>query len=237
MVSLLSDIGMYHRETDGENQDVVSQKEGKRYSVISLADGVSTCSRAKTGAAIASASIANLLFKNASFFLEFNEKQIAEYALSHILSELTQQAENDLTNLCEYSSTVASVLYDRVTRKLLFFNLGDSIIIAVENGLCKIVSMPSNSMDGCCVTTTDGAIESIHTGVIEATSLDAIIICSDGAWHHMFEKNKLKPAVAAMLCGKAFNELADYLSAQRCYDDYSFISLDTIQKVDRRKSA
>lgn len=69
MVSLLSDIGMYHRKTDGENQDVVSQKEGKRYSVISLADGVSTCSRAKTGAAIASASIANLLFKNASFFL------------------------------------------------------------------------------------------------------------------------------------------------------------------------
>lgn len=29
MVSLLSDIGMYHRETDGENQDVVSQKENK----------------------------------------------------------------------------------------------------------------------------------------------------------------------------------------------------------------
>lgn len=236
MVRLLSDIGMHHRETDGENQDVVSQKEDKRYSVISLADGVSACSRAKTGATIASGSIANLLFKNASFFLAFDEKQIAEYALSHILSELTQQAENDLTDLCEYSSTVASVLYDRVTRKLLFFNLGDSIIIAVENGMCKIVSMPSNSMNGCCVTTTDGAIESIHTGVIEAVSFDSIIICSDGAWCHMFEKNKLKPAVAAMLCGKTFNELADYLNAQCCYDDYSFISLDTIQK-GRRKSA
>lgn len=236
MVSLLSDIGTHHRETNGENQDVVSQKEDQRYSVISLADGVSACSHAKTGAAIASASIANLFFKNASFFLEFNEKQIAEYALSHILSELTQQAENDQIDLCEYSSTIASVLYDRVTKKLLFFNLGDSIIIAVENGRCKIVSMPSNSMNGCCVTTTDGAIESIHTGVIEAASFDAIIICSDGAWHHMFEKNKLKPAVVAMLCGKAFNELADFLSTQRCYDDYSFISLDTIQK-DRRKSA
>ena len=236
MVSLLSDIGMYHRERDGENQDVVSQKEGKRYSVISLADGVSTCSHAKTGATIASASIANLFFKNASFFFEFNKKQIAEYTLSHILSELTQQAENDLTDLCEYSSTIASVLYDRVTRKLLFFNLGDSIIIAVENGMCKIVSMPSNSMNGCCVTTTDGAIESIHTGVIDATYFDAIIICSDGAWYHMFEKNKLKPVVTAMLCDKTFNKLADYLSAQCCYDDYSFISLDTIQK-DGRKSA
>lgn len=236
MVSLLSDIGMYHRETDGENQDVVSQKENKRYSVISLADGVSTCSRAKTGAAIASASITNLFFKNASFFLEFDEKQIAEYTLSHILSELTQQAENDLTDLCEYSSTISGVLYDHVTRKLLFFNLGDSIIIAVENGMCKIVSMPSNSMEGCCVTTTNGAIECIHTGVIEAASFDSIIICSDGAWCHMFEKNKLKREVASMLCRKAFNELADYLSIQRCYDDYSFISIDTIQK-DRRKSA
>lgn len=236
MVSLLSDIGMYHRETDGENQDVVSQKENKRYSVISLADGVSTCSRAKTGAAIASASITNLFFKNASFFLEFDEKQIAEYTLSHILSELTQQAENDLTDLCEYSSTISGVLYDHVTRKLLFFNLGDSIIIAVENGMCKIVSMPSNSREGCCVTTTNGAIECIHTGVIEAASFDSIIICSDGAWCHMFEKNKLKREVASMLCRKAFNELADYLSIQRCYDDYSFISIDTIQK-DRRKSA
>ena len=236
MISLLSDIGMYHRETNGENQDVVNQKENKRYSVISLADGVSSCSRAKTGAEIASASITNLFFKNASFFLEFDEKQIAEYTLSHILSELTQQAENDLTELCEYSSTIAGVLYDRVARKLLFFNLGDNIIIAVENGVCKIVSMPSNSMEGCCVTTTNGAIECIHTGVIEAASFDSIIICSDGAWCHMFEKNKLKREVASMLCGKAFNELADYLSTQRCYDDYSFISIDTIQK-DRRKSA
>lgn len=236
MVSLLSDIGTYHREMGGENQDVISKKEGERYSVISLADGVSTCSRAKTGAAIASAAVANLFFKNASFFLKFDKRQIAEYTLSHILSELTQQAKTDITELSEYSSTIASVLYDHVTRKLLFFNLGDSIIIAVENGKCKIVSMPSNSMNGCCVTTTDGAIESIHTGVIEAASLDVIIICSDGAWHHMFDKNKLKPAVAAMLCDKAFNELANYLSAQRCYDDYSFISLDTIQK-DRRKSA
>lgn len=168
--------------------------------------------------------------------MKFDKRQIAEYTLSHILSELTQQAKTDITELSEYSSTIASVLYDHVTRKLLFFNLGDSIIIAVENGKCKIVSMPSNSMNGCCVTTTDGAIESIHTGVIEAASLDVIIICSDGAWHHMFDKNKLKPAVAAMLCDKAFNELANYLSAQRCYDDYSFISLDTIQK-DRRKSA
>lgn len=237
MVSLLSDIGMYHRETDGENQDVVSHKECKRYSVISLADGVSTCSRAKAGATIASASIVNLLSKNASFFLEFDEKQIAEFTLSHILSELTQQAENDLTDLCEYSSTVASILYDRVTRKLLFFNLGDSIIIAVENGMCKIISMTSNSMNGCCVTTTDGAIESIHTGVIEASSFDAIIICSDGAWHHMFEKNKLKPTVTTMLCGKHFNELADYLRNQCCYDDYSFISFETINKTDGRKSA
>ena len=227
---------MYHRETNGENQDVISQKEGKRYSVISLADGVSTCSHAKIGAAIASASIANLFYKNASFFLAFDEKQIAEYTLSHILSELTQQAENDLTNLCEYSSTIACVLYDRVTGKLLFFNLGDTIIIAVENGMCKIVSMPSNSINGCCVTTTEGAIESIHAGVIEATSFDAIIICSDGAWHHMFEKNKLKPEVTAMLCSKNFKELADYLNAQYCYDDYSFISLDTIQ-TDGRKSA
>lgn len=47
MVSLLSDIGTYHREMGGENQDVISKKEGERYSVISLADGVSTCSRAK----------------------------------------------------------------------------------------------------------------------------------------------------------------------------------------------
>ena len=55
---------MFHHEKNWENENVVSRKTDKRYSVIALADGVNTCSKARKGAGIASEAIANLFFKN-----------------------------------------------------------------------------------------------------------------------------------------------------------------------------
>ena len=236
MVYLLSNIGSYHRESNGENQDVVCQSSNKRYAVISLADGVSTCSRAKQGAEIASEAITNLFLKKADFFLNFDRRQIVEFALSHIRYSLAKQAETDHANICEYSSTVASVLYDRRERKLLYFNLGDSLILAVDQGKCRILSVPANSMDGCCVTTTKDAAMTVQTDVIDAVSFESILICSDGAWAHMFEKNKMKQEVKDLLCVGDFEALAAYLDSQEGYDDYSFVALNTVSK-DRRNSA
>lgn len=236
MIKELSEMGVHHIDGNGENQDALCQAQNKDFCVISLADGVSTCKEAKSGAEIASRAITNLLLKKGEYFLEFKNEQIAELALSHILFELKQRAENDSKNLEEYSSTVASVLVDKKKKKLLCFNLGDSIIMATVKGKCCVLAMPADSSAGCCVTTTKSATTMASVKLIDASAVESIIICSDGAWRQMFNKNKLKPEVSNMLVNNEFDGLRDFLVEQNCFDDYSFISLD-IRQINRRKSA
>ena len=113
-------MGANHGDGAGENQDALCHAQNKEFCVISLADGVSTCREAKCGAEIASSAITNLLLKKGDYFLEFGNEQIAELALSHILYELKERAENDSQNLEDYSSTVASVLVDKKKNDRLY---------------------------------------------------------------------------------------------------------------------
>lgn len=234
MVYSWSSIGSYHHEKSRENQDVVDSKTNKRYKVISLADGVSSCTHARQGAEIACSSISNLFLKNAEFFLNSDKQQIAELTLSHIIYQLNQQAEIDSINLCEYSSTIASVLYDQRAKNLLFFNLGDCMILGAAQGHCKMISMPGNSLDGCCVTTTKGATRNVHTDIINGALFDSIWIFSDGAWREIFDKNKLNTVVEQMIVDGNQEALKDFLRARDSFDDYSFITVDTLPEGRRR---
>lgn len=236
MIKELSEMGAYHMDTDGENQDALCHGQNKKLCVISLADGVSTCKEARSGAEIASRAITSLLLKNGEHFLEFDNEQIAEYALSHILFELKQRAKEDSEDIEEYSSTIASVLVDKKKKKMLCFSLGDSIIMATGNGKCRVLAMPADSSSGCCVTTTGSAAEMVSVKRFDAGSVESVVICSDGAWTQMFAKNKLKPEVAALLANNEYDGLEDFLMKQNCSDDYSFISLD-MRRKSRRKSA
>lgn len=236
MIKELSEMGANHSGESGENQDALCHAQNKDFCVISLADGVSACKEAKCGAEIASRAITNLLLKKGDYFLEFGNEQIAELTLSHILFELKQRAENDSQNLEDYSSTIASVLVDRKKNRILCFNLGDSIILAVGKGKCRVLAMPADSSSGCCVTTTKSAAKMVSVKIFDADAVESVVICSDGAWRQMFDKNKLKPEVFSLLANNEYDGLMDFLVGQNCLDDYSFISLN-MQQRNRRKSA
>ena len=236
MISELSSIGTKHSAANQENQDAICSGKTGQYTAISLADGVSTCEEAKVGAEIASQVINNLFLKKGKYFWGFDDAQIAELAISHILYELNQRAEADKKEVNEYSSTIASVLYDQKKKRLLYFSVGDSMILATGMGGCRVLAMPSNSMLGCCTTTTGHASAMATAKVINVDFLESIIICSDGAWRQMYAKNRLKPEVAKLLFKRKFDGLRDYLISQNSVDDCSFISLD-LQNNDRRKSA
>jgi len=236
MINVFSNTGAYHSASNAENQDAVCHAKNKRYTVISLADGVSSCDKAKTGAEIASKAITNLFLKKGSSFFEFNDRQVSELVLSHILYELKQQARKDTKETEEYSSTISSVLFDKNKQQLLYFNLGDSIIVAAGGGKCRILAMPSDSLSGCCVTTTENAHVKAVTKVIKIAGTESVMICSDGAWRQMFDKNKLKPEVYSMISNHEFRILKEYLGRQEIFDDYSFISMD-LQQTKRRKPA
>lgn len=236
MIKELSKMGANHGDGAGENQDALCHAQNKEFCVISLADGVSTCREAKCGAEIASSAITNLLLKKGDYFLEFGNEQIAELALSHILYELKERAENDSQNLEDYSSTVASVLVDKKKKRILCFNLGDGIILASGKGKCRVLAMPADSSSGCCVTTTKSAAKIASVKIFDDDTLESIVICSDGAWRQMFDKNRLKPEVHSMLVNNEYDELMHFLLVQNCLDDYSFISLN-MQRKNWRKSA
>jgi len=226
MIAKWSRMGDYHASTNGENQDALSCGENRKYTVISLADGVSACKGAKAGARIASDAITHLLLKKGDYFLEFDKKDIAGFTLSHILCELKRQTEKDQAELEEYSSTVASVLFDKEKQRLLYFNLGDGAILAAGNGCCRFLAMPADSFWGCPVTTTRGASQEVDTKVMDVDGLDSVIICSDGAWKQMVDQNRLKPEVSVMLQRGNYDELQTFLSDGDCFDDTSFITMD-----------
>jgi hypothetical protein len=236
VINKFSHIGAYHDSIHEENQDVVYSGTNRRFSVISLADGVSSEKEARAGAEIASEAVTNLFLYKGDCFMDFETEKIAEFTASHVLYELNQKAAADSKAVEDYSSTIASVVYDKRKRKLLLLNLGDSMIIAASNGKCFILAMPSDSLNGCCVTTTKKAALMTKVKVMDVGVLDSILICSDGAWKNMIIKNRLKPEVASLIACGEYRKFKDYLESQESFDDYSFISMD-LKHNHRRKSA
>ena len=62
--------------------------------------------------------------------------------------------------------------------------------------------------------------------VLEAGELDAVFICSDGAWGRMFVKNRLRPELGGLLAGGQYETFAAYLKGQETADDCTFISME-----------
>lgn len=227
---------MYYPGQKRENQDAVCCGRSGRYSVISLADGVSSCKRAGQGARTACEAVTNLLLKRAGYFLEADQSRAARLALSHIRYELNRRAEEDSEKIEEYSSTVASVLVDKKKGRLLCLSLGDSLILAVGYGRCRVLAAPSDSREGCCVTTTRGAEGLILAKVEETDFLDSVVIFSDGAWRQMYAGSRLKPEAAALLASSDFEGLKAYLAAQDGPDDGSFAAVE-LRRRNRRRTA
>ncbi len=220
-------IGTRHINTAEENQDVLYHAQDNDVCVITLADGVSTCNRAKKGAEIACKAITSLLYKKSEYFLELDEsKEIGKNAVSHILFKLRKQADAESRSIKDYSSTVASVLVDKRKNKLLCFNLGDSLILSTGNNRCNVLSMPADSSCGCYVTTTNDAAMYASINRIETNMTDSIVILSDGAWREIYDKNKLKSEAMTMILNKEYDTLQQFLKSREPSDDYSFISID-----------
>lgn len=226
MTGLLSKAGTYHNNDPLQNQDAAVIGKKGRFLVATLADGVSACSEARKGAQITCDAVNDLLLRRSVYFLELESKYTADFMLRHIRYELNKKAAETGIEIEEYSSTVSSVLLNRETKRMMFFSLGDSLILAVEAGRCNILAMPADSSFGCPVTTTENVSEAVCTKVIDASPFDSVLICSDGAWRCMYDRNWLKPDVKEMILNSDFGGLSRFLDGQNCDDDYSFISID-----------
>lgn len=226
MLEKFSRAGAWHRENKVENQDVVLSRSNDRFSVITLADGVSTCGRSGAGALAACEAGSRLLLEKAEHFLDFDNEARARLVLSHIVRELKTKAENEQGVLEDYSSTFAAVLVDRRDKRLLYYNLGDGLIMGRSGNEFRIFAPPGDSSRGCCTTTTKNAAVLVQTEVIDVGDLDAVMICSDGAWKVMFDRGHPKPEVKRMIEEYRYDDLEAFFEDRKSNDDYSLILTD-----------
>lgn len=225
MIYEYSRTGARHAASGVENQDAIRFGRNERYSAIALADGVSACSEARAGAELASGELVRLLLKTDEQLRSLENRQLARFLLSRIRYQLEQRAAQEGCAPEEYSSTAAAALWDRQENRLLCFNLGDGMILA-QGGGSRILAMPSDSAEGCCSTTTQGACRMTELKLVDSAGLQAVLICSDGAWRQLFHKTRLKPEASALLEACDWAGLEAYLAGQDCADDCSFVSLE-----------
>ena len=225
MFQMMSRTGADHAARNMENQDVVQGKTSRGFSVITLADGVSTCQQALCGAQAACSAVTDLLIHKGEYFLSFAPKDTALFITSHVLRELREIAAEHHQAAEEYSSTVASVLYDAKHRRMLYWNLGDSMIFTVGKKGCRVLSAPADSRGGCPVTTTKNAQNAVDTAVIDAAEIEAVMICSDGAWRQMTQQHRLNGTVTELLMRRDYQGLCSYLEKCGSADDCSFIAM------------
>lgn len=227
MIDVMSKAGSYHAGTNTENQDAVLWASSRRFVGLFLADGMSSCTRSGAGARLSCEAMKNLLMKKGEALLSFEEAEIADFTVSHVLHELKKKAAVEGRCVDDYSSTMACALMDRKTGKLLTLNLGDGLIGGVrKNGAVTVLSMPADSSGGCCGTTTVGAVGQAAIRILDTGDLDAVFLCSDGAWKCMFDGNRIRGEVAQTLREESCGGLVEYLRGAETFDDCSFISMD-----------
>lgn len=221
----MNEAGSHHKYDNNCNQDAVAYKDTDEYFAMALADGMSTCSNARTGAKIASDTLVNCFIEQSRCFFELNTEDNVKCLISRTLNELKKTARKESIDIEEYSSTLSGILIDKKRKKIFYFNLGDCLIMATKKEKCSIISMPSDSRNYCCSTTTEDAEVSVSAGIKDMQDIRSVVICSDGAWRLMYERIRLYDHIRETLINCDYNNLKDILAKSDRFDDCSFISV------------
>ncbi len=236
MAIKFSKAGKYHNNESERNEDVIQSGENNNFSVITLADGVSTCKNAKEGAKVASEAITELFLRKGEHFLSFEKETIAYHCILHILHKLRETTERTKEVIDAYSSTIASVVLDKQNNQLMYFNLGDGLILSTRDDEFHILARPSCSSLGCPVTTTKNAWGVVDTEIIDLDGMNKVWIFSDGAWKQLMDRNTFKPEVKEWIRKNDHKSIEKYLENRNGLDDYSFIILD-VGEASRKEVA
>lgn len=217
--------GSAHTRSGIQNQDRIQAVGDKRYTVIALTDGVSTCSAAAEGSEITCSTVSDTLLHYAGRLFRMKQEQASTAILNRVLENLRQRARTDGADVQAYASTLAAVLFDRKDNTLLTVNLGDGLIMASGHGRCSVIGPPADSSDGCVTTVTYDAEHELQFRIMPADCIESIAIFSDGAWKPLYCGCSLNPEVKDMILAHDYPALSQHLSGITPEDDNSFISM------------
>ena len=208
--------GSTHRKNNEPNQDSVSCNQTNRFFVISVADGVGSCASAYEGALLAARCATETLSENgASAFSP-------ELLLGAVAETLKKQSEMTKKPLPDFSSTLASVVWDRQENKLFYLSLGDSLLLTVSrSGKCRILSEPCDSTDGIPTTTHRNPAFYTQSRMLCADDIETVLILTDGAWRPMFYRTKMRKELQDAIENGDFAYILSFLEKADVSDDAS----------------
>ena len=224
MIYRYTKTGDAHAFRGTENQDALSGSDGENFAVLALADGISACPQAASGARTAANAAADLLEKRGWCFLDYMPENIAGIILSYSMQKLNETASVLAAPVREFASTLACIYLDKAQKKVVYFNLGDSMIITAHGSGCRVLAPPYRGEGSCCSTTTKNVLRTVKSGVADIAGTESVIIFSDGAWKEIYNRNTLRPEIFKLLTGNDFNRLESYLADREPADDCSFIA-------------
>lgn len=217
--------GMFNEERKEPSGDILQVLDKDECIVLSLADGVSECTHGADGAKIAG-SVAINYVANSYSELHFLPKDWGECMLNLIRKELKLIAESKEVLFEEFSSTLMILLIDRKRGIMHYCNIGDGILISVNNEKCPIICMPQGNGNTCPVVTTDGVESILETGVVPLEKIKNIIMCTDGAWKLIYEHNIIKSDIKEYVLNGDFEKFKEYIKNSSSIDDCSFAIID-----------
>lgn len=237
LVDFFSVAGKYHDFKSENNQDALLYRENGKYYAMVLADGVSTCAHSREGAMIACETVIGFLLEQSERLFCMDERDIANSIVQNVRYHLEKKVEEYHNSIDDYSSTLACVLIDNMNNRMLYFSVGDSLITATKNDNCYVVAMPSDSRNGCCVTTSFNAFSMSKVGIIDIGDISSVMISSDGAWHLMYRRNRMQQDIKDTIVKHEYDKLKEMLLEKERFDDCSFVAMDLRAFRKRSKSA
>lgn len=217
--------GTYHLRAGMPTQDIVFTAENERFRMVALADGAGSCKNAELGAAVACRSMACQLMAAGQYYMDMPGEETARFVLRQIRKELTAWSRKSGDAVEEYASTAMCLLWDKDTDRLLCLNLGDGLILGVDDEGCVVLSQPDIHDEGCCVTTTRGAEFFCTVRMFHAARFRSVTLLSDGAWRVLYHRNKLDKQAKAWFNAGDFASLRSYMRENTGYDDAGYIGL------------
>ncbi len=217
-------VGSFHSQKNAKNEDVILRKSTENFELIALADGASCCKYARIGAKIACQTVVDLFLGCFSLFFNSSLEKCTRLITDEIYKRLLSFSSEKGCDVTELSSTLCFACLNKQTRRIFLFQLGDSNIYLISQ--CEVSSLCPKIKQRQGFTANKDAYRYANVFFSDVSSFNSVLLCSDGAWKLMYNKNIFDKNLCEYLKQKHYSRLLSFIVSKTRPDDTSCILLD-----------
>ncbi|UNT93092.1 protein phosphatase 2C domain-containing protein [Allobaculum sp. Allo2] len=123
----------------------------------------------------------------------------------------------------DYSCIYAALRYDRDTDRLFYLSLGDAMILAMGEETDRgLLVMPASKQNGTPASTTVHGERLLQIGHVCGKPYTSILLCSDGAWSLLYDRNRMKTEARKLIESENFEGITGYLKKETVWTTVPF---------------